>query len=355
MDFVNENQGTELDTASPSRVVVTGGNGFVGSHLVERLIARGDEVTIYDGAPPTQQQPLAREHARYVQGDIRDSVRLAEAITADVDVVYHLAAVVGVDQYLARPMDVIDTNFSGTRSVLDLACRADAKVVLASTSEVFGKNPAVPWREDSDRVLGATSSDRWSYSSGKALAEHLTFAFARQHGLEASIVRYFNVYGARQRPAYIVSRSVHRALNGRSMVVYDQGRQTRCFTYVDDAISGTILAGTHPAAVGESFNIGSMAETTVGDIVRRIAELTGVDTTATQVDTRVALGPAYEDLSRRVPDNTKARTVLGWNCATSLQEGLIKTVEWARANPWWLNLPDSGADAGSATTLARAA
>jgi UDP-glucose 4-epimerase len=324
-----------------SRTVVTGGSGFVGSHLVERLLERGDEVTVFDGAPPSE--PRAREHARFVEGDVRDTAKLAEAIGPGVDVVYHLAAVVGVDQYLARPMDVIDINFTGTRNVLDLANRTGSKVVLSSTSEVFGKNPAVPWREDDDRVLGPTSADRWSYSTGKALAEHLTFAFARQHGLEATIVRYFNVYGPRQRPAYIVSRSIHRALNQRPMVVYDGGVQTRCFTYIDDAIDGTILAATRPEAAGESFNIGSMTETTIGDVVGLVAELTGSDAPDVQVDTGERLGPAYEDLSRRVPDNTKARERLGWTCATDLRDGLIKTIEWARSSPWWLGLPDSGA------------
>ncbi|MEC3976910.1 NAD-dependent epimerase/dehydratase family protein [Amycolatopsis sp. H20-H5] len=329
-------------TSRPSRVVVTGGSGFVGGHLVERLVARGDEVTVFDGvAPPPA---VANEHVRYVEGDIRDAGKLAEAITPGTDLVYHLAAVVGVDQYLARPLDVVDINFLGTRNVLDVALRAGSGVVLASTSEVFGKNPAVPWREDSDRVLGATSADRWSYSSGKALAEHLTFAFARQHGLDARIVRYFNVYGPRQRPAYIVSRSVHRVLNRRSMVVYDQGRQTRCFTYIDDAVDGTILAGTRPGLTGESFNLGSMVETTVGALVRLVAELTGATDAVVDVDTAVRLGAAYEDLPRRVPDNTKARTELGWRCDTSLRDGLIKTIEWARSSQWWLDLPDSGAE-----------
>jgi UDP-glucose 4-epimerase len=208
---------------------------------------------------------------------------------------------------------------------------------------VFGKSLTVPWREDGDRVLGSTSSDRWSYSTSKALAEHLTFAFARQHGLEATIVRYFNVYGPRQRPAYVVSRSVHRALNGRPLVIYDEGRQTRCFTFVDDAIEGTLLAADHPDAVGQVFNIGSMVETTVGEAVRLIAELTGT-TSVLEVDTAAKLGSSYEDLTRRVPDNAKAGRVLGWRPETSLRDGLIKTIEWARATEWWLSLPDSGAE-----------
>ncbi len=328
---------------SGRHAVVTGGNGFVGSHLVRRLLDRGDEITVFDSAPP---QPLAgpgAERVRHVVGDLRDAAALGRAIDPGVDVVYHLAAVVGVDRYLSRPLDVIDVNFMGTRNVLDLAHAANAKVVLASTSEVFGKNPAVPWDEDGDRVLGATSSDRWSYSSSKALAEHATFAFARQYGLNATIVRYFNVYGPGQRPAYIVSRSIHRALNNRSMVVYDQGRQTRCFTYIDDAVAGTILAADHPGSCGQVFNIGSMVENTVGEVVRLISELTGVDTVV-DVDTAQKLGRSYEDLPRRIPNSAKARAVLGWECRTALRDGLVKTIEWARAADWWLDLPDTGAE-----------
>jgi UDP-glucose 4-epimerase len=326
------------------RVVVTGGCGFVGSHLVERLVARGDEVTVLDGIPLPPDMPAGvREHIRLVDGDIRDTGAVAMAIGSGADVIYHLAAVVGVDQYLARPLDVIDVNFTGTRNVLELAGRVGARVVVASTSEIFGKNPAVPWTEDADRVLGATTADRWAYSSSKALAEHMTFAFVRQHGLAATVVRYFNVYGARQRPAYVISRSVHRALNGRAPVVYDQGRQTRCFTYVADVVDGTILAGDVPEAVGGVFNIGSMAETTIGEAVALVAELAGSEAPAVPVDTTKKLGSAYEDLSRRMPDNSRARTVLGWTCGTTLRDGLTRTVDWARANPWWLALPDKGA------------
>ncbi|WIV52788.1 NAD-dependent epimerase/dehydratase family protein [Amycolatopsis nalaikhensis] len=325
--------------STPQHAVVTGGSGFVGSHLVERLVDRGDQVTVLDVAPPR----FPVEGVRYVTGDLRDTAKLAEAIRPGVDVVYHLAAVVGVDQYLARPLDVIDINYAATRSVLDLALEAGAKVVLASTSEVFGKNPAVPWDEDGDRVLGGTSHDRWSYSSSKALAEHLTFAFARQHGLDATIVRYFNVYGPRQRPAYIVSRSIHRALNRRSLVVYDKGTMTRCFTFVDDAIEGTLRAADHPGAVGQAFNIGSMVETTVGEVVRLVGELTGA-TDVVDVDTGEKLGASYEDLPRRVPNNAKAAEILGWRPETSLRDGLIKTVEWARGADWWLAQDDKGAE-----------
>ncbi|WP_283133042.1 NAD-dependent epimerase/dehydratase family protein [Rhizohabitans arisaemae] len=324
---------------SASRVVVTGGSGFVGGHLVDRLLARGDEVTVFDAVPPAG--PVAAD-VRFVPGDVLDPDALAKAVEPGTDVVYHLAAVVGVDEYLARPLDVIDINFTGTRNVLEAAAAAGTRVVAASTSEVFGKNPAVPWREDDDRVLGSTSADRWSYSTSKALTEHLVLAFSRRHGLAASIVRYFNVYGPRQRPAFLISRSVHRALNGRPLVVYDEGRQTRCFTYVGDAVSGTVLAGVHPRAVGEVFNIGSMVENTVGAAIGLVAELTGVEEIV-HVATGEKLGKGYEDLSRRIPHNGKASELLGWSCPTGLREGVESTIAWARDNRWWLDLPDSGA------------
>jgi UDP-glucose 4-epimerase len=322
--------------------VVTGGRGFIGRHLVARLVERGDDVTVYDAAPPPA-GAHAGAHARFVTGDIRDPDRLAEAIRPGVDVVYHLAAVVGVDQYLARPLDVIDVNYAGTRQVLDVATRHGARVVVASTSEVFGKNPAVPWAEDGDRVLGPTTAQRWAYSTSKALSEHLTFAYAGQHGLAATVVRYFNAYGPGQRPAYVVSRTVHRALNGRPLLVYDGGRQTRCFTYVADAVAGTMLAADRAEAVGQAFNLGSTQETTVAEIVDLVAKLTGYDGPIVPIDTGAALGSAYEDLPRRVPRTSKARALLGWEPTVSLRDGLARTVEWAAANPWWLALPDQGA------------
>jgi dTDP-alpha-D-glucuronic acid decarboxylase len=327
-----------------ARVVVTGGCGFLGSHLVDELVRRGDEVTVFDGgAPPPDQAPSPS--VRYVTGDVRDAAGLAEVVRDGVDTVYHLAAVVGVDRYLDRPLDVIDINLLGTRNVLDVAAKTGVKVVVTSTSEVFGKNPAVPWREDDDRVLGSTAVDRWCYSSSKALCEHLTFAFVRERGLRAAIVRYFNVYGPRQRPAFVVSRSVHRALNGKPPVVYDDGGQTRCFTYVRDAVDATISVGVSERAIGECFNVGSSAETTVARVSALVAELTGAGTVV-PADSRDLLGDRYQDLRRRVPDANKIRRTLGWRCTTDLRDGLAETIDWARRNPWWLALPDSGAEPG---------
>jgi nucleoside-diphosphate-sugar epimerase len=315
-------------------VVITGGSGFIGSHLAEQLARSGAEVTVFDTSPPP---PDFGASVRYVPGDVRDEAAFSRAVVDGTDVIYHLSAMVGVDRYLAVPADVVEINLVGTLNVLRKAQAIGAKLLLASTSEVYGKNPDTPWQEDSDRVLGSTAVDRWSYSTSKALAEHLTFAYIRQHGLRAAIVRYFNVYGPRQRPAYVVSRSIHRALRGLAPEVYDSGSQTRCFTYVQDAVAGTILAGTSPKADGECFNIGNHQESTVAQVVSTVCELTGLPVAATALDTALEFGSRYQDITRRVPDTTKARNVLGWECSTSLREGLGHTIDWARRNPWWLD------------------
>ncbi|WP_018657705.1 NAD-dependent epimerase/dehydratase family protein [Actinomadura flavalba] len=327
---------------SGTKVAVTGGCGFLGSHLVDALAARGHEITVLDGGSPPPDQKTDGVH--YVPADVRDPADVTAGLPDDVEVVYHLAAVVGVDRYLDRPLDVIDINLLGTRNVLERASRTGARVVVASTSEVFGKNPAVPWAEDADRVLGSTSVDRWCYSSSKALAEHLVFGYVREKGLNASIVRYFNVYGPRQRPAFVVSRGVHRALNGLPPVLYDDGGQTRCFTYVQDAIDATIAVAGHPAATGEAFNVGSHTETSVGEVTALIAELTGAAPPA-PVATADALGARYQDLRRRIPDTRKIGERVGWTCSTDLRDGLAHTIDWARRNPWWLAQDDSGLSA----------
>ncbi|HEV3001229.1 MAG TPA: NAD-dependent epimerase/dehydratase family protein [Solirubrobacteraceae bacterium] len=321
-----------------ARAVVTGGCGFVGSRLVERLVAQGDEVTVYDVGPLPPDLRCDPAAIRKVDADVRDADALAAAVTPGVDVVYHLAAMVGVDRYLDSPLDVIDVAVVGTRTLLGLAVDAGAAVVLASTSEVYGRNPRSPWAEDSDRVLGSTSTSRWSYSSSKATAEHMTFACADRYGLRAAIVRYFNVYGPRQRPAYVVSRTVHRVLRGLPPLLYDGGGQTRCFTFVDDAVAATVLAAERAAAGAgaECFNVGSERETTVGEVVRLVAEVAGRDLEPVPIRTELDLGSNYEDIPRRVPDTARARALLGWRCTTDLRAGLEQTVAWARRSPWWL-------------------
>ena len=215
-------------------------------------------------------------------------------------------------------------------------------MVFASTSEVFGKNPQPPWAEDDDRVLGSTKTARWSYSTSKAMAEHLVFAMHTAHGLPVTVVRYFNVYGPRQNPIFVISQSIHRILNGRPPLLYDSGEQTRCFTYVDDAIAGTLLAADSDAAIGEAFNIGSMTETTMREAVDLAIRIAGVDavTEPEIIDTAARFGGVYEDIPRRIPDSTKAQRELGWRLKVDVADGIRRTIDWARANPWYLEGPE---------------
>jgi UDP-glucose 4-epimerase len=274
-----------------------------------------------------------------VQGDVTDLAALGQALTPGVDTVFHLAAVVGVKNYLNDPLRVLDVNVIGTRNVLELSQRHGTRVVFASTSEVFGKNPNPPFAEDDDRVLGSTRTARWSYSTSKAMAEHLVFAMHSAYGLPVTVVRYFNVYGPRQAPIFVVSQSIHRILNGRAPLLYDSGDQTRCFTYVDDAVAGTLLAADSDAAIGAAFNIGSMTETSMRDVVDLAIKVADVDTvsSAEAVDTETRFGGRYEDIPRRIPDSTKAQRELGWRLRITVEEGIRRTVEWARANPWYLD------------------
>ena len=231
------------------KAIVTGASGFVGSHLTERLLADGHEVLGMDvGLGPNLDSVASHPRLSFGEGDIRDAGYVSSFVGADADVVFHLAAMVGVTHYLKSPLDVLDVNVMGTRNVLEAASNHRARVVLASTSEVYGRNPKVPWSEDDDRVLGSTSVDRWSYSTSKATCEHIALAVHRHRSTPVTIVRYFNVYGPRQAPIYVISRAVHRVLNGEPPILYDGGSQTRCFTYVDDAVEGTVAAGTEDSA-----------------------------------------------------------------------------------------------------------
>ncbi|NDU71395.1 NAD-dependent epimerase/dehydratase family protein [Actinomadura sp. DSM 109109] len=318
-------------------VVVTGGCGFIGSHLVERLAREGEDVIVYDPAALPPDLDRGGAAVRHVRADIRDERALASALGPDVHTVYHLCALVGVDQYLDDPLEVIDVAVSGTRNVLRAASAAGVKVVVSSTSEIYGKNPDVPWKEDADRVLGSVTADRWSYSASKAVAEHMVVAYVRHRGLRASVVRYFNVYGPRQRPAYVISKTVHRVLRGLPPLLYDDGAQTRCFTFVEDAVDATLRAGAGAVADGECFNVGSDRETPVAEAVRLATRLAGAEFAPIRVSTDSALGSAYEDIPRRVPDVGKARELLGWRSSTPLRTGLERTIAWARESPWWLD------------------
>jgi nucleoside-diphosphate-sugar epimerase len=324
-----------------ANVVVTGGYGFIGSHLVGQLLARGDSVTVFDLAKNTRDTSIDFDdypEFRFVEGDVTDVASLEKAMTPEVDLVFHMSAIVGIKNYVEDPLKVLDVNVAGTRNVLELGRQNDTRVLLASTSEVFGKNPNPPFKEDDDRVLGSTTTARWSYSTSKAMAEHLTFAMHATYGLPVAVVRYFNVYGPRQNPIFVISNSVRRVLNNLPPLLYDSGEQTRCFTFVDDAVRGTLLAADSDAGIGEAFNLGSMQETTMREVVEKTIMYAGKqgELEPEHIDTATHYGTRYEDIPRRIPDTTKANEVLGWSLETNVDAGLKKTIEWARRNPWYL-------------------
>ena len=322
------------------KVLVTGAAGFVGSHLVDALLALEHEVVAFDCVPIETAKNLesAAKKINYIKGDIRDRAQVLKAVDKDISIIFHLASVVGVNKYMEDPFGLIDITVGGTRNVAEAALQNGTKILYTSTSEVFGKNPHIPWTEDSDRVLGPAHIDRWSYSSSKAVCEHMLNAVHRQKGVPMTIVRYFNAFGPRQSPIFVVSQSVQRAINGERPYLYDGGMQTRCFTYIDDAIRGTIMAAFDSKGNGESFNIGNDKEVTIKEIVDLSIKYSGKNMEPIAFNTQEKYGKIYEDIPRRVPSNEKARRVLGWKIEVSHDEGVRRTAEWAKKNQWWLNI-----------------
>jgi UDP-glucose 4-epimerase len=316
-------------------VLLTGGGGFVGSHMADAFLARGDEVFVLDTGSVAKTRHLSgRRGFTFVRDSVFD-LEMLESLIVKCDLVYHLAAVVGVEHYVGDPFEVLNVNVNGTQAVLKLAFKHQRKVVFSSTSEVYGRNPNVPWREDDDRVLGSTRIDRWCYSTSKAVGEHFCFAY-HSMGLPVTITRYFNVYGPRLDTldvGRVITIFLGQALRGEPLTVIGDGRQTRCFTYVDDAVRASIAAGVGDGTDGQVFNIGTDVETTILELAERIIAVTGSSSRIELVPQQRIYGDSYEDIRRRVPDVTKMRTVLGVTADTPLDEGLRRTVEWFRREP----------------------
>jgi UDP-glucose 4-epimerase len=315
------------------RNLVTGGAGFIGSHLVDALLARGDEVWVLDNLSTGQTGNVAHviSHPRFrlMTGSVLDRA-LVEGAVAACDVVYHLAAAVGMSYIVSDPLRGIATNVQGTANLLEAAFAHRRKTVLASSSEVYGKNASVPLREDDDRVLGPTTVNRWSYSASKAIDEHLAFAYAAQ-GMPVVALRFFNAYGPRihfNGYGTVVARFVKQALNGDPLTVHGDGRQTRCFTYVEDTVRGILAAGSTPEANGLVFNIGNTGELTILELADRIKALSGSSSPIRLMPYSDYYGQSYEDTRRRVPDITRARQTLGFEPSVPLDDGLSQTIAW---------------------------
>jgi UDP-glucose 4-epimerase len=312
------------------RVLITGGAGFLGSHLAEGFLKRGDEVFVMDLSPSTKVEHLLSNPLFHYVRDSVFSEGMLENLVVRCDLIYHLAAVVGVEHYVGDPYEVLNVNINGTQLVLKLAHRYNKKVVLASTSEVYGRSTQVPFKEDGDRVLGSTRIDRWCYSTSKAAAEHFCFAY-RKLGLPVVILRYFNVYGPRLDKidvGRVLTIFMGQLLRHEPLTVIGDGQQTRCFTYVDDAIRATLAAGLLPEAVGDIFNVGTDRETPILELAETMIKITGAQSMIKFVSQQSVYGESYEDIPRRVPDNSKMKTILKVTPQVSLEEGLRRTIEW---------------------------
>jgi len=309
---------------------VTGGAGFIGSHLVEHLLRRGDEVTVIDdlstGRLANLQSVLDQPRLRFVRGTILDRSAVDEVV-AGTDRVFHLAAAVGVHLIVDHPLDSLRTNIHGTEVVLDATLAAGAVLLLASTSEIYGKNTADRLPEDSDRILGSALKSRWTYAAAKGIDEAFAHAYWREFGLQVSIVRLFNTVGPRQTGRYgmVVPTLVGQALAGQPLTVFGDGGQTRCFSYVGDVIPAMVAIAEHPASRGQAFNLGGSFEVSIMDLARRIIAVVGSDSPISLVPYERAYGEGYEDMRRRVPDNTRARDLVGFHPSTTLDD-IITTV-----------------------------
>lgn len=319
------------------RILVTGGCGFIGSHLVDALRAHGDRVTVLDDLSTGKRSNVSAHRGQegfdLVVGSVLDAT-LVDALAAEHELVYHLAAAVGVRHIVGDPVSSVLTNVRGTEHVLAAAQAHRRRVVFASTSEVYGKSAAVPFREDGDRLLGPTNIHRWSYATAKALDEHLAFAYA-ERGLSVGIVRYFNSYGPRldeQGYGSVIARFIGQAMAGGPITVHGDGQQTRSFTYVSDTVRGTILAGENADFVGQVVNIGSEREISIGEVAHVINRIVGRGGAIEHVPHEAYYGPGFEDTRRRVPDVSRARKLLGFSAAVPLETGLRNTVGWCEAN-----------------------
>ena len=315
--------------------LVTGGAGFIGSHLCGVLVAGGNRVLALDDLSTGDRGNLAALEAspRFALhvGSVRDRDAIAP-LAAEADAIFHLAAAVGVRLVVESPVRTVETNVLGTANVLELAAARRIPVLLASSSEVYGKSPNVPFAEDDDLVFGSTRVGRWSYGCSKALDEFLTLAYARERGLPAVVVRLFNTTGPRQTGRYgmVLPRFVRQALAGEPITVYGDGSQRRCFCFVEDVVDALVRLIEHPGATGSVTNVGSDEEVTIGDLAERVRRSAGSSSRIELVPYEQAWDEQFEDMQRRVPDLSRVRNLIGFQAVTRLDEIIARVIEYER-------------------------
>ena len=310
------------------KYLVTGGAGFIGSHLVEKLILRGDKVSIFDNYSTGNSNNLYGliDKVLITEGDILNKSVLMRLIT-ECDYIVHLAAIVGVFNIVNKPLQSLKTNIQGTENILELADKFSKPVLIASTSEIYGKNSKVPLNENDDRIIGHPLKSRWSYSEAKAVDESLAYFYYLENKLPIRIVRFFNTVGPRQVGHYgmVVPRFVSAALKNEPLSVYGSGDQIRCFCHVDDAVRALLLVMDSEKAVGEVFNVGNNQQITIMELAKKVIELTRSSSTIEKIAYEKAYPEGFEDMQRRVPDISKIRQVLGWTPEINLDQ-IIKDI-----------------------------
>jgi UDP-glucose 4-epimerase len=315
------------------QMLITGGSGFIGSHLAEVLLARGHQVTAVDDLSTGRFENIAHladnPNFQFVYESITNETVMDRLVSTST-VIFHLAAAVGVELIVKDPVRTLETNIQGSEVVLRLARRYRRKVLLASTSEVYGKNTVVPFREDADRVMGPTVKSRWSYAESKAIDEFLSLAYHKQFDVPVVICRFFNTVGPRQTGTYgmVIPRFVQQALGGQPLTVYGSGEQTRCFCNVKDTVRAVVGLAEKPEAVGEIYNVGSQEEITMRALAERVLARTGSRAGIVSVPYDEAYEVGFEDMLRRVPSIEKVKDAIGWEPAIGLDETLDEVIAY---------------------------
>ena len=315
------------------RYLITGGAGFIGSHLAEALVAREDQVSVLDNLSTGDRSNLdsLKEQIQWKQGSVLDPL-LVDEMVEDCDVVVHLAAAVGVRLIVEKPLRSFITNIKGTENVLEAAHRYRRKVLIASTSEVYGKSLGDPFKEDDDRLIGSNMISRWGYSTSKSVDEVLAFAYHRERDLPMVIARFFNTVGPRQTGAYgmVLPTFVSQALAGKPLTVYGDGEQSRCFCHVEDVVRALLGLLDEAAAEGDVFNVGSTEEVTILDLAQRVIDLAGSSSSTELIPYDRAYEEGFEDMRRRVPDISKINVAIGWSPERNLDDIIKELVDDGR-------------------------
>jgi UDP-glucose 4-epimerase len=310
------------------RVLITGGAGFIGSHLADHYVAKGDQVTILDNFSTGSQENIAHLAGKIsiVDGDIRN-VELVEKLTKDADLVLHMAAALGVNTILESPLESMSTNITGSEVVLNASAKLNKRIIIASTSEIYGKNPKQPLNEADDRVVGAPQKIRWTYSDAKAIEEAMAFALHKEKKLPVTTVRLFNTVGPRQSGRYgmVVPRFVQAALKNQALTIYGDGTQSRVFCHVDDAVAAIAKIAATDATIGDVFNVGGSGEVSIKELAERVIATTKSQSVITYTPYSDAYPAGFEDIQRRVPDISKIKQAIGWAPTKDL-ETIIKDI-----------------------------